>query len=553
MSVHDPDLVAMKEELEAAYNGLRPWAKEVLRLLVARFGPLPAEQEELARLALREGLSGAHVRASLRLLQSNGLVHAVPKGWREHQYRVPEGHAAFWQEKLFPRLEPEPEEASFGAEGVRNEPGDAVKDVLQVLLAASRGELKLLKSGGLSGQSVLRLEQVLLARDGELEASGLAAAVLHRYGPAVAGALHMAAASGLLQVENGLVRPAGEAAAAWLGKPCRVLHQELYAIWKKAVAPTFTGWEFHALYALETAEPGRWYPLNHLFDWLRVCGMMDLDCMAQMGFISTRLVPLGAWGWLCLEQRDSGMAFMLPAPVAALREKDFEPRFAGIIVQPDLEIIVPPDPPPGLWWVLLQWCEWTVRGEISVFRLTPRSINAGRTAGGSVEALIRQMRDYSKVDIDEGVIRFIREQGGARPAESTAGPDIHAKEPPGPVRALEPLFAGVTAEDGLVREPGDADAAAPEPEPLPEEVPAAWWTLNRRGHPSTEKEMVRRAIAMKTALRVGTACGEVMLVPLRIQEEAEEWVLYGMQGRLEVRLKPHEWTGLRLVWPGIHE
>lgn len=553
MSIHDSGRVALAEELEEAYGGLRPWAKEVLRLLVARFGPLPAEQEELARLALQEGLSGAHVRASLRLLQSSGLVHAVPKAWREHQYRVPEGHVVFWQEKLFPRLEPEPEETDLGGVGIRNEPGDAVKDVLQVLLAASRGELKLLKSGGLSAQSVRRLEQALLARDEDLEASGLAEASPHRYGPAVAAAVHMAAASGLLQVENGLVRPADEAASAWLGKPCRVLHQELYAIWKKAVASTFSGWEFHALYAVEMAVPGRWYPLNHLFDWLRVCGMMDLDCMAQMGFISTRLAPMGVWGWLYLEQRDSGMAFMLPAPVAALREKELEPRFAGIIVQPDLEIIVPPNPPPGLWWVLLQWGEWTVRGEISVFRLTPRSISAGRTAGGSVEGLLRQLRDYSKVDIDEGVIRFIREQGGARPRDSAAGPGIHTREPAGQVVALEPLFAGVAAEDGLAGEPGDSYPAAPEPEPLPAEVPAAWWTQGRRGHPSTEKEMVRRAIAMKTALRVGIAGGEVMLVPLRIQEDAEDWELYGMQGRLEVRLKPHEWTGLRLVWPGIHE
>jgi hypothetical protein len=170
-----------------------------------------------------------------------------------------------------------------------------------------------------------------------------------------------------------------------------------------------------------------------------------------------------------------------------------------------------------------------------------------------VEVLLGQLRDYSKVDIDEGVIRFVREQAAVRSADSAAGSGILAKEPPGPVRGLEPLFAGVTAEDGLVREPGEVHPAAPEPEPLPAEVPAAWWTQGRRGHPSTEKEMVRRAIAMKTALRVGTAGGEVLLVPLRIFEEAEDWELYGMQGRLEVRLKPHEWTGIRLVWPGIHE
>lgn len=537
-------------ELAAAYARLRPWAVEVFRLLVARCGPLPAEQEELAQLALQEGLSAAHVKAALSLLQNAGLVAAVPKGWREHQYRVPEGQLAFWQETLFPRLEPEPEAAGGLPEGIRNEPGDAAADVLQVLLAASRGELKLLKSGGLAGQAARRLERALLARDEELEGCGIAGAAPHLYGPAVTAALHMTVASGLLLVQDGCLRPAGEAVAAWLGKSRGTLRRELYAIWKKAMAPTLRGWEFHALAAVETAVPGRWYPLNQLFDWLRVCGMIDLDCMAQMDFISTRLVPLGAWGWLCLERRESGTAFMLPAPVAALQENEQQSRFAGIVVQPDLEILVPPEPPPALWWELLQWGEWTVRGEISAFRLTPRSMGAGRAAGGSAETLVRLLKSYSKADIDEGVIRFIREHGAARPDEDGAA--SRGREL-GPVRVPEPVIALPAGEEYRKASAVSASGASGL-DPLPAEVPAAWWTIGGRGHPSTEKELIRRAIALRTALRIRTADGdEVMLVPLRLVEEAEGWELCGMQGRRAVRLKPGEWTGLRLVWPGIHE
>lgn len=550
MSVYDdPVRLDMAAGLAAAYDRLRPWARDVLRLLVARFGPLPAEQEELARPALLAGLSGAHVRAGLRMLHSCGLVDLVPKAWREQQYRIPGDHLPYWQEKLFPRLEPEAEERSPGAEGDRYEPGDAVKDVLQVLLAASRGELKLLKQGVLSARSVHRLEQALLARREELEAGMPAGAAVDQYGPAVAGALHMAAASGLLQVAEGVLRPVEQAAAAWAGKPYGVLSRELYAIWKKAVVPGLRGWEFHALYAVEQAAPGRWYAMKDLFDWLRVCGMMDLDCMAQMDFISTRLVPLSAWGWLCLERRESGMAFMVPAPAAAWQENGCEPSFAGIIVQPDLEIIVPPYPPPALWQALLHWGEWTVRGDISVFRLTPRSMGAGRTAGGSAEELIRLLRDCSKVAIDDGVIRFIREQGGGAAAASA----LLVKQPPGRVCYMEPIFGPEAGEAELFQSTARLPTEAVGVEPLPAEVPAAWWTLGGRGHPSTEKEMVRRAISMKTALRMETAGGEVMVVPLRMVEEAEDWELYGMLGRLEVRLKPREWTGLRLVWPGIHE
>lgn len=552
MNLPGSGCTAAADELGAAYSGLRPWAADVFRVLVARFGPLPAEQEELARLALQEGLSGAHVRASLRLLQHSGLIDAVPKGWREHQYRVPEEQLPYWQERLFPRLEPEQLESGLRPEGASSEAGDPVKEVLQVLLAASRGELKLLKSGGLSVQSVRRLEESLLVRREELETSGFSGAGPHLYGPAVTAALHMAAASGLLRVEGSFLRPVEEAVSSLREKSYGTLKQELYAIWKKAVAPTLGSWEFHALYAVEKAAPGSWYPLNHLFDWLRVCGMIDLDCMAQLDFISTRLVPLSAWGWLCLERRQSGMAFMLPAPIAAQQEKGNEPRFAGIIVQPDLEIIVPPYPPPALWWELIQWGEWTVRGEISVFRLTPRSMGAGRTAGGTPETLVRLLREYSKVDIDEGVIRFIRDQGGEHPAGGAAASNAHTKETSDPARIFGPVTAAPAEERW--RESGVTDPGTMVQEPLPPEVPAAWWTLGGRGHPSTEKEMVRRAIAMKTALRIRTATGgEVMLVPLRIVEEAGDWEICGMQGRLEVRLRPREWTGLRLIWPGVHE
>lgn len=550
MSIYDgPDRLDMENGLAEAYERLRPWARDVLQLLVARFGPLPAEQEELARPALQAGLSGAHVRAGLRMLQSCGLVDVVPKAWREQQNRVPKRHLSYWQEELFPRLEPEAEDRSLDEGEGRYESGDAVKDVLQVLLAASRGELKLLKQGALSAQSVRRLEQSLLAKREELEAGCPAGAAVRQYGPAVAGALHMAAASGLLQVAEGYLRPVEEAVAAWMEKPCAVLNRELFAIWKKAAAPNLRGWEFHALYAVEQAEPGRWYALQDLFDWLRVCGMIDLDCMAQMDFISTRLVPLSVWGWLCLERRASGMAFMLPACVAARQENGCVPSFAGIIVQPDLEIIVPPSPPPALWQALLHWGEWTVRGDISVFRLTPRSMGSGRKAGGSAEELIRLLRDCSKTAIDDGVIRFIREQGGSNADASAA----RVKQPLGTVRYMEPVFGQEAGEAELLSGTVHTHSEAVGVEPLPAGVPAAWWTLGGRGHPSTEKEMVRRAITMKTALRMETADGELMVVPLQLVEEAEDWELCGMSGRLEVRLKPRDWTGLRLVWPGIHE
>ncbi|MDF2935561.1 MAG: hypothetical protein K0Q90_934 [Paenibacillaceae bacterium] len=553
MSPGSPDSVGEEAGLAAAYGRLRPWAAAVLRLLVARYGPLPAEQEELAQLALQEGLSGAHVQASLRLLQSCGLVAAVSKGWKEHQYRVPEEHLTFWQKTLFPGLEPEPEAADgYLAEGSRNEPGDAVADVLQILLAASRGELKLLNSGRLAGQAVRKLERALLARNGELEGSGIAWAAPHNYGPAVSAALHMAVASGLLLVQDGCYKPDGTAAAPWLRISRNVLMGELYRVWKRAVAPSLHGWEFHALAAVETAFPGRWYPLNHLFDWLRVCGMMDLDCMAQMDFISTRLVPLGAWGWLYLEKRESGTAFMLRAPIDAQQDDGWESRFAGVVVQPDLEIIVPPCPPPALWWELLQWGEWTVRGEISVFRLTPRSIGAGRSAGGSAEALIGQLKGCSKVDIDEGVIRYIREQAGTA---SIGGPGVTGmgNAAPGPVYVPESVVVMAVGEESSHNRAARLAVEA-SLDPLPAEVPASWWTLGGRGHPSTEKEMIRRAIALRTALRITTADGqEITLVPLRLAEEAEEWEVWGMQGKLAVRLKPREWTGLRLVWPGIHE
>lgn len=541
-------------ELTARLGRLRPWAGAVLRLLVARFGPLPAEREDLVPLALAEGLSGAHVRAALLQLTECGILTALPKGWKENRYMLREGTLPAWQTALFPPLEPAAEEDPGLPEDSVEESGCASADVLQVMHAASNGELQLVKRGGLTRKAALRLERVLLARDGELAGSGIAAAGSPSCGPALAAVLHLAAASGLLAEEEGCWKPVEKAFGPWRELAFHEAQARLYRIWKDAVGPSMQAWEFHALAAVERAAPGRWYSLDQLFAWLRVCGMMDLDCMEQMDFISTRLVPMKALGWLRLKRQGAGAAFLLPLSLLAEPEApDAGDPFAGIIVQPDLEILVPPQAPPRLLWALLQWGEWAVRGEVSVFRLTAGSLQNGRAASGSAEVLVKLLQECSQYDIDDGVIRLIREQGGggaaapASPAETglpgLSGAPQEEAPPPLPCPAGMPEQEALSAarlEAGLTR--------------LPADVPAAWWKPAQRYHPSTEKELIRRALALQTALGVSIAGGrEDMLVPVRITEEEQGWSVHGMRGRMAVRLKPDEWTGLRLIWPGIHE
>lgn len=126
----------------------------------------------------------------------------------------------------------------------------------------------------------------------------------------------------------------------------------------------------------------------------------------------------------------------------------------------------------------------------------------------------------------------------------------------------EAAFESPPAQDrGLIyaniaEPPFAPDSAVPSWEdvfPKLKEVPAMWLTSLRTYHPSTRKEIIRQAIAWKTALRLGRPEGEALFAPTHLIEGRSEWAVTGRMSGRETTLRPEEWEEMQLILPGIND
>jgi hypothetical protein len=595
--------------LEAELAHLKPWAAVILKLLVVFFGPLPFEKDSLERAALTQGYSGAHVKAALAILRSSSMIFVLRKSWGEEQFILPEDALPVWHKLLFSSPLQEEHSAAVREHGeAAGNAGCAAYDVLMVLDMARNGELKLKKQGDLAKPALKKLKDNLIVLDEDLEASCVEARPPHQYGPAAEAVLHLAFCSGLL-TENGLEwQLRGPYYADWLKRPLEDVQRELYRCWIEA-ARTGEVWELHALSAIEQAPPNRWYMVDQLFEWLRVCGMINgTDSAAEERFVRTRLLPMQAMGWIRLSRLPAGLVFQLPFPLST-GDTWCNKGYEGLIVQPDLEIVIPPYPSLALLSQMMFWCIPVSRGECSVYRLTRESVRKALELGGTSTDLIASLTGNSMLPVDSRVIQAVEEWSGRHRAVIQTGVTLLRLEDPFVCALLEsgerfpeillerigsgiylveechvaPLLAELNKLGVVALRPKtmtsseipiDSPPAAPilvsrllspvSPPVAPElhkvsgeewkDIPAAWWKDSAHYHPSTEKELIRTAIEHKTVVGLAKERGlEEMLVPLALREDSCGWSVEGMLGNKSVNVRPTEWKAIRLVLPGFND
>lgn len=600
---------ALARELEQ----LKPWAAVILKLIIRLFGPLPAEQGIIERAALDEGLSGAHVKAALLILRRRGLLFALRKSWGEELYIVPEEAIPVWHRLLFSRGLPGPAEEQERLDYEGEEAGStgcAAYDVLCLLYLADSGQLKLTKQGELTKAAVAKLKEGLMVKDEDLIHAGLAPGNFRWYGPAVQSVLHMAVCSGVLGMRTGEWVIKQTAARHWLAQSVNHIQQQLYRHWIEAVRSP-EAWELHALWVLEQAVPGRWYMVDQLFEWLRDCGMINSIASDQKEhFVQARLLPMQALGWFRLNKLPEGYAYQVIFSLSGPSGPSLDSPYKGLMVQPDMELVLAPYPPVSLLWQLMAWAAPVTRDVIYVFRLTRNSVSRGLEQGRSPEELVAVLNSFGGGPLNEEV-RAALEEWFHRPkavletglallrlaADSTVCASLESREgfrqlvkerlgtglyllPAAHVKQMQKELASL---DVLSLELGGESLAGEEKDlppallphfPVPacsvlpadspggeqesngewRDLPAAWWKSPGSYHSSTEKALVREAIERKMALTVAMSSGSVQrLVPLSLQERGEEWEIEAMRGREKVRISSGQWGGLGLIVPGLNE
>ncbi|MFB9279882.1 helicase-associated domain-containing protein [Cohnella cellulosilytica] len=572
------------EWAEAWFRRCRDGAQlSVLRGVLRKYGANPFEPERLAARAEDEfGITGAEARVAIAKLRRSGIVFAVRKSWGDRLFYVPVDAVALWQPLLLPAdnrpLDPD-------------EIGEVVPNASRYRLPLS---LELLSAWhALARQPIVRTAKGApqqaavdrLAKAVRLEPELLAGALppypyAEQLPPQAMPVLDLGLACGVLEERDGTIGVSDEGLREWLALSRREAERRL----RELVIARYCSSEpsFHLSVSAVLALGGeRWHTEGRIGEW------------QSRGEADKRLALLEAFGWIERgEWRGRTVIRRRPEPGALELQDD------AFIVQPDGEILVPPEVGLRTRWSLHDLAEMTQADALCVYRLTPRSCEQAYRAGYSQREALDFLKRGSGVPVPEPVQAALRDwfaslgrtelleeawvlrTDGKQVADALAEdaelapmllerigerhflvdpacgkrvrarlrqigwPAADAVQSPGGAKAGERAGSRSRKEDGEVAAHGprgwigsgpilssfEADrevTGADELFPGLADIPSAWVTRQRKYHPTTSKELIRRAIQWQTAVRLEFN-GEIRdFAPRGMRERGASWVAEG--------------------------
>ncbi|MDP5273335.1 helicase-associated domain-containing protein [Chengkuizengella axinellae] len=89
--------------------------------------------------------------------------------------------------------------------------------------------------------------------------------------------------------------------------------------------------------------------------------------------------------------------------------------------------------------------------------------------------------------------------------------------------------------------------------PKLEQIPPMWLKQYRSYHPSTEKEIVQKAIENRVYLKLRSNHKERTILPKELEEKSDQYSVRGFENNDEITLFSHQWNEMRLIFPGIND
>ncbi|CAG7622718.1 helicase-associated domain-containing protein [Paenibacillus allorhizosphaerae] len=616
--------------------------RTVLRTLVLRIGSEPFDYARLEK-ATSPVLSGAETRLGLCGLLRKGIVFAFRKTWGEYLYLLPIDGFGLWRDLLLP-------EETSGCE----RPGDFVMpevirsarlslrlELFQTLVFAAQHGLKLSKNGTVHKKLLQKLADQLGLNGELLNGASLKYAYADTYPLPVAVALDFLLRLQLLSQNEEELALQPEAIRNWLSASPEAQTKRLYLIWKQlTLSPQ--AWMQHAVSMAERlASGGEWFSAEMLIANLSAQGITEEHEQAeeQSQELQARwLLPLVAFGWMEEGRSPTG------GSMAWFRwtEHPFQSGDAeasdegGLMIQPDFEILAPPDVPGAVLWELCCLADTVRLDQVSIFKLTKssvrRALENGRTQGEIVMfleshalyglpehirlAVEQWAKPFGKTSFMQACLLRCVDEETAQSLERLPGASQYLQDKLGSNHYLiaaedvKPLAAVLEKAGMMPGVPSDwkgsetAAQASAYPKlgehadnnrhdlrewtgdkgfiyartsvayyemearipsaidlyPEYSEIPAGWLRDYRSYHASTRKEMVEKAIRLKTVLQIRKDGCDYRITPHKVQETRGSWCMTGI-GRTastidhieEMRLMPEEWQEMKLILPGIND
>lgn len=405
-----------EEALQAAYHQLSPFARGALELVLRHFGPLPFDEERLLRAAAAEGRwAGAELRQGLTELRRSAILLAASKAWGDELLFLPADAFGAWQHAVLP-LQVQPLAREQGRQVTARCGADRQPLSLQLLKGLRvlvPSGLELTSRGLLPQKSIRRLLSRLSMQEEEL--SGWEAGFAYRddYPKAAAFVLDLALSMELLKPDGNGYSWNGPTAEAWmaLDGPARehqLVERVVCRYMRTEAALARCGAELMRL------EPGRWYALADVQAWLCAPGATREALAADMEAAKAAALAccsalFGACGWLERgELPGAGTVIRLRLPQKLQAGGQQVPE-AALYVQPDCEVVAPPDLPYTLRWQLEELAAVKTDGAVTVYKLTQASISQAVRSGWSEAELQQWLRTASQEAVPGNVSALVGE------------------------------------------------------------------------------------------------------------------------------------------------
>ncbi|MGG6310060.1 helicase-associated domain-containing protein [Paenibacillus macerans] len=397
---------------------LEPIELSALKQLFRRFAGQPFKLEQ-ANAAAAGSVSGADIRAAIPALLGSGHAAAVRKAWGEKLYYLPLNQLLRQQTWEYAELHAQDSERIT----LRREakPGLAL-DLFRAACWIAGNGLRLTAKGTIHQKERSKLETRI--RLSERDVAGLDLNYPHPdvYSPALAIVLDLLLARGLIAKDRSLWRLNPAALASWLALDIQAMNLALLRELLQRYVPADAPLQHVALrLAAADIRAGFWYSLEELIGALQEQGLLESGMPEDRGrWIAAWLEALCGCGWLELgDHPEDGMMFRWLIDregLAALSGEGTEGGDPGaldadpgssfgrpiashpagrVIVQPDFELLVPPDVPFTVRFELEACAEHVASDVMSVYRLSRASVDQASRYGRTPQDILAWLTEHA--------------------------------------------------------------------------------------------------------------------------------------------------------------
>ncbi|MEW9697840.1 helicase-associated domain-containing protein [Paenibacillus sp. SI8] len=401
---------------------------QTLHLIVSAFGSEPFTQEKLDQQA-GHLLSGAEVKMALTGLRRSGVIAAFRKAWGEQLFALPEDGFRVWAPLLNPeiRLQTLAEESGLILQETASANPRGIAQQLFHFLVASYQQtpLTLTAKGTLHKKQLQKLSDHLVIPPQTMIAAGLSYAFRDVYNEGTAILLEMAIRLQIFMHEGTHYQINRPMLFQWLHTPYEEQQAHLYGIWRQLVMPAPV-WLQHGILLMDQTASHLWYRLEDVVSGIASCILAASPKMNQeaiyKGLMEQWIEPLCLFGWLELAKDEQGLMWfrwqIAKGPANESTRENCEDCLEtsslvqpNLYVQPDFELLLPPDVPHHLEWEIAAFAELQTSDLVRTYRMTKDSFHRAIESGMKSEYILHILQTHACYGVPEHLSMTLQQWG----------------------------------------------------------------------------------------------------------------------------------------------